>query len=149
MPVSSLTTDTTWRSSIFLNNKQQQQQQTTTTVRQMGGEQSSFAGYDLAELEYCTFLSKPEIVHVHKVFSAIARKHGKAADRVLTMAEVLTLNELKFNPYSKRICQVNAICDILHINFALTLHLQCPAPSSKHAVAGCVIFLSIYRTNIG
>ena len=43
----------------------------------MGAEQSTFAGYDMSELEYCTFFSKPEIIHIHKRFTALAKKFNK------------------------------------------------------------------------
>ena len=42
----------------------------------MGTGQSTFAGYDLSELEACTFFTKAEIIHIYKVFVALAAKVG-------------------------------------------------------------------------
>ena len=40
----------------------------------MGAGQSTFGGYDLAELEACTFFTKAEIIHIYKVFAKLAQK---------------------------------------------------------------------------
>lgn len=43
----------------------------------MGAAQSTIGGYDMVELESCTFLTKADIVHIHKVFTALAKKFNK------------------------------------------------------------------------
>eukprot|EP00042_Codosiga_hollandica_P024746 m.105948 g.105948 ORF g.105948 m.105948 type:complete len:188 (-) comp51666_c0_seq2:50-613(-) len=72
----------------------------------MGGSQSVFSGYELAELEYCTFFSQAEIIHIHKEFDRLAKKFDKTADQILTMDQVLSLPVLRFNPFASRICMM-------------------------------------------
>eukprot|EP00042_Codosiga_hollandica_P024745 m.105941 g.105941 ORF g.105941 m.105941 type:complete len:124 (-) comp51666_c0_seq1:390-761(-) len=81
----------------------------------MGGSQSVFSGYELAELEYCTFFSQAEIIHIHKEFDRLAKKFDKTADQILTMDQVLSLPVLRFNPFASRICMVSMLFSFLPV----------------------------------
>ena len=72
----------------------------------MGQVHASFGGYDLAELEACTFFTRPEIIHIQQVYSNLARKANKTPDDRLLLQEVTKLTELGCNPFSSRMCQV-------------------------------------------
>ncbi|KAI2648615.1 Calcium and integrin-binding protein 1 [Labeo rohita] len=59
-----------------------------------------------------TFLTKQEILLAHKIFSELqGRENGPYSARV-TMEKILTLPELKSNPFRKRICHVFSTSDM-------------------------------------
>eukprot|EP00045_Choanoeca_perplexa_P006502 m.55553 g.55553 ORF g.55553 m.55553 type:complete len:131 (+) comp13658_c0_seq5:72-464(+) len=63
---------------------------------------SSLSPQQLEEYQDCTFFTKKEILYVHKKFRDLA-----SADRV-GIQRVMDIDELKNNPFRKRICRVFA-----------------------------------------
>lgn len=53
-----------------------------------------------------TFLTKPEILLAHKRFTELARDQKNSQNPRVPMDKILTLPELKSNPFNKRICHV-------------------------------------------
>ncbi|XP_034032718.1 calcium and integrin-binding protein 1-like isoform X2 [Thalassophryne amazonica] len=72
------------------------------------GTTASQLGKDLlSEYQELTFLTKQEILLAHKRFSELLTKEEKALTNPrVPMERILTLPELKSNPFRKRICYV-------------------------------------------
>ncbi|CAG5958218.1 calcium and integrin-binding protein 1 [Menidia menidia] len=72
------------------------------------GTTASQLGKDLlSEYQELTFLTKQEILLAHKRFTELLPKEEKnLPDTRVPMERILTLPELKSNPFSKRICNV-------------------------------------------
>jgi hypothetical protein len=68
----------------------------------MGGVQASLGGYDIAELEACTFFTRAEIIHLHKVYTKLTLRASKEETDRLELVEVLALKQLQFNPFGPR-----------------------------------------------
>ncbi|CAM4733828.1 unnamed protein product [Leuciscus chuanchicus] len=78
----------------------------------MGGTASKLPKELLSEYQELTFLTKQEILLAHKRFSELqGRENGPYGSRV-SMEKILTLPELKSNPFRKRICHVFSTCDL-------------------------------------
>ncbi|KAK6318096.1 calcium and integrin-binding protein 1-like [Coregonus clupeaformis] len=65
----------------------------------------------LSEYQELTFLTKQEILLAHKRFSELLSKEDRNLTRV-PMEKVLSLTELKSNPFRKRICHVFSTSDM-------------------------------------
>ncbi|KAF7660450.1 hypothetical protein LDENG_00280910 [Lucifuga dentata] len=72
------------------------------------GTTASQLGKDvLSEYQELTFLTKQEILLAHKRFNELLSKEDKDLPNPrVSMERILTLPELKSNPFRKRICQV-------------------------------------------
>ncbi|KAL2093613.1 hypothetical protein ACEWY4_010925 [Coilia grayii] len=73
----------------------------------MGATASQLPKDLLSEYQELTFLTKQEILLAHKRFTELVTREGRtsAVTRV-PMEKILTLPELKSNPFRKRICHV-------------------------------------------
>jgi len=73
----------------------------------MGQRQSHFSEAELEDYQDLTFFTKKEILYAHKVFRKLApEKVGHNPNAKLQMEKVLSLPELRANPFGDRICQV-------------------------------------------
>ena len=54
----------------------------------MGGAQGTFSGYEIEELEACSFFTRSEIFHIYNVYATHAAKFNKSADDRLHLSEV-------------------------------------------------------------
>ncbi|XP_008274092.1 calcium and integrin-binding protein 1 [Stegastes partitus] len=77
------------------------------------GTTASQLGKDvLSEYQELTFLTKQEILLAHKRFSELLSKEERdRPDTRVPMEKILTLPELKSNPFRQRICQVFSTSD--------------------------------------
>ncbi|XP_024137821.1 calcium and integrin-binding protein 1 [Oryzias melastigma] len=79
----------------------------------MGATASQLDKGMLSEYQELTFLTKQEILLAHKRFSELVPK--EEIDRIncrIPMSLILTLPELKSNPFNERICKVFSTSDI-------------------------------------
>ncbi|XP_053282546.1 calcium and integrin-binding protein 1 [Pleuronectes platessa] len=77
-----------------------------TTASQIGKDR-------LAEYQELTFLTKQEILLAHKKFSELLTKDERDLQNIrVPMETILTLQELKSNPFRNRICHVFSTSDI-------------------------------------
>ncbi|XP_005101818.1 calcium and integrin-binding protein 1 [Aplysia californica] len=73
----------------------------------MGGSQSVFTEEELDDYQTLTYLSKKEILHVHKRFKAISPGLVEADKNAkLPFTKIRELPELKVNPFRDQICKV-------------------------------------------
>lgn len=73
----------------------------------MGQGNSQFTEAELEEYQDLTYFTKKEILYAHKRFKALApEKVGHNRNAKLPMEKLLTLPELRANPFSDRICLV-------------------------------------------
>uniref|UniRef100_A0A3P9CNZ7 Calcium and integrin binding 1 (calmyrin) n=1 Tax=Maylandia zebra TaxID=106582 RepID=A0A3P9CNZ7_9CICH len=72
----------------------------------MGTTASQLSKESLSEYQELTFLTKQEIL-AHKRFTELLEKHEKEQiDARVPIGRIITLPELKSNPFKERICQV-------------------------------------------
>lgn len=73
----------------------------------MGGTASQLPKEQLAEYQELTFLTKQEILLAHKRYSELTKDdRNMSVDKRVPMDKILTLPELKSNPFRQRICHV-------------------------------------------
>uniref|UniRef100_A0A1A8L6Y0 Calcium and integrin binding 1 (Calmyrin) n=2 Tax=Nothobranchius TaxID=28779 RepID=A0A1A8L6Y0_9TELE len=73
----------------------------------MGTTASQLGKADLSEYQELTFLTKQEILLAHKRFTELLPKEEKNSTNArVPMTKILTLPELKSNPFKERICLV-------------------------------------------
>ncbi|XP_005737700.1 calcium and integrin-binding protein 1 [Pundamilia nyererei] len=73
----------------------------------MGTTASQLSKESLSEYQELTFLTKQEILLAHKRFTELLEKHEKEQiDARVPKGRIITLPELKSNPFKERICQV-------------------------------------------
>ncbi|XP_064626654.1 calcium and integrin-binding protein 1-like [Lineus longissimus] len=73
----------------------------------MGGAQSAFNDQELKDYQELTYFTKKEIMHVHKRFAELDTVEvGRNKNAKIDMNKVMSLQELKVNPFCDRICQV-------------------------------------------
>jgi len=73
----------------------------------MGASHSQFTEEELKEYQELTFFTQKEILHCHKRFTSLAPQQVKDDKNAkLPMRTILTLDELKVNPFRDRICKV-------------------------------------------
>ncbi|XP_012683589.1 calcium and integrin-binding protein 1 [Clupea harengus] len=78
----------------------------------MGGTTSQLPKDLLSEYQELTFLTKQEILLAHKRFSDFTREGRNSPSPRVPMEKILTLPELKSNPFRERICQVFSTSDV-------------------------------------
>ncbi|XP_063053565.1 calcium and integrin-binding protein 1-like [Engraulis encrasicolus] len=79
----------------------------------MGGAASQLPKDLLSEYQELTFLTKQEILLAHKRFTElVTREDRSSAVTRVPMDKILTLPELKSNPFRERICQVFSTCEL-------------------------------------
>ncbi|XP_076863765.1 calcium and integrin-binding protein 1 [Brachyhypopomus gauderio] len=79
----------------------------------MGTTASKLPKDQLSEYQELTFLTKQEILLAHKRYTELlAREDRHLPNPRVPMNRVLTLPELKSNPFGKRICQVFSTCEL-------------------------------------
>ncbi|KAJ8343929.1 hypothetical protein SKAU_G00312580 [Synaphobranchus kaupii] len=67
----------------------------------------------LSEYQELTFLTKQEILLAHKRFSELVAKEERSSNSLrVPMEKILTMPELKSNPFRKRICHVFSTSDM-------------------------------------
>jgi len=73
----------------------------------MGQAKSQFSEAELEDYQDLTFFSKKEILYAHKIFKRLAPERvGHTPNAKLPMEKLLTLPELRANPFGDRICHV-------------------------------------------
>ncbi|XP_064312002.1 calcium and integrin-binding protein 1 [Phalacrocorax carbo] len=79
----------------------------------MGGSASLLPQEVLSEYQELTFLSKQEILLAYKRFSELLPKEGRenACSARVPKSQILTLPELRANPFQHRICRVFSTSD--------------------------------------
>ncbi|KAA0724777.1 Calcium and integrin-binding protein 1 [Triplophysa tibetana] len=76
----------------------------------MGGKASHLPKESLSEYQELTFLTKQEINEAHKKFCQLQTRENGPMERV-SMQIIMTLPELKSNPFRERICHVFSTSD--------------------------------------
>ncbi|KAI7790629.1 calcium and integrin-binding protein 1 isoform X2 [Triplophysa rosa] len=76
----------------------------------MGGTASNLPKELLSEYQELTFLTKQEINEAHKKFCQLQARENGPNERV-SMQNILTLPELKSNPFRERVCHVFSTSD--------------------------------------
>ncbi|XP_026094332.1 calcium and integrin-binding protein 1 isoform X2 [Carassius auratus] len=77
----------------------------------MGGASSKLAKDLLSEYQELTFLTKQEILLAHKIFSELQGGGSGPYSSRVSKDKILTLPELKANPFRERLCQVFSTSD--------------------------------------
>ncbi|XP_062847595.1 calcium and integrin-binding protein 1 [Trichomycterus rosablanca] len=79
----------------------------------MGATASKLPKDRLSEYQELTFLTKQEILLAHKRFTELQERNDRQdLDSRIPMSKILTLPELKSNPFRKRICNVFSTSDV-------------------------------------
>lgn len=73
----------------------------------MGNSQSIFTEEELADYKELTYLTKTEILHVHRRFTQLNKEAVKMSKNAkLSQEDIVKIPELKVNPFKDRICKV-------------------------------------------
>ncbi|KAK4302790.1 hypothetical protein Pmani_025155, partial [Petrolisthes manimaculis] len=73
----------------------------------MGQGNSQFNEHELEEYQELTYFTKKEILYAHKRFKTLAlEKVGHNRNAKLPMEKLLTLSELRANPFAERMCLI-------------------------------------------